>query len=140
MMEILTIFINFQLNQIQNCYVQTKKIKDKIFSFQLKKNTSGKRLQTMLTLKNVPPLLDLTRILKSYHKRNDRIKFQEKLEWPIPHEINPAAWLVKNSKHFSVNSCRKFLSWQEARRQGRKQATGFLPTDRYFSFFWLLFS
>ena len=54
MMEILTIFINFQLNQIQNCYVQTKKIKDKIFSFQLKKNTSGKRLQTMLHLKMYP--------------------------------------------------------------------------------------
>ena len=51
MMEILTIFVNFQLNQTQNCYVQTKKIKDKIFSFQLKKNTSGKRLQTMLHLK-----------------------------------------------------------------------------------------
>ena len=29
-------------------------------------------------LKNVPPPLDLTRILKSYHKRNDRRKFPEK--------------------------------------------------------------
>ena len=28
--------------------------------------------------KNVPPPLDLTRILKSYHKRNDRRKFPEK--------------------------------------------------------------
>ena len=54
MMEILTIFANFWLNQIQNCSVQTKKIKDKIFSFQLKKNTSGKRLQTMLHLKMYP--------------------------------------------------------------------------------------
>ena len=30
--------------------------------------------------KNVPPPLDLTRILKSYHKRNDRRKFMEKKE------------------------------------------------------------
>ena len=29
-------------------------------------------------LKNVCPLLDLTRILNSYHKRNDRRKFPEK--------------------------------------------------------------
>ena len=28
-------------------------------------------------LKNVPPHLDLTRILKSYHKRNARRKFPE---------------------------------------------------------------
>ena len=28
--------------------------------------------------KNVPPSLNLTRILKSYHKRNDRRKFPEK--------------------------------------------------------------
>ena len=28
--------------------------------------------------KNVPPPLDLTRIFKSYHKTNDRIKFLEK--------------------------------------------------------------
>ena len=28
--------------------------------------------------KNVPPPLDLTRILKSYHKMNDRRKFPEK--------------------------------------------------------------
>ena len=29
-------------------------------------------------LKNVPPPLDFTRILKSHHKRNDRTKFPEK--------------------------------------------------------------
>ena len=29
-------------------------------------------------LKNLPPPLDFTRILKSYHKRNDRRKFPEK--------------------------------------------------------------
>ena len=29
-------------------------------------------------LENVPPPLDLTRVLKSYHKRNDRGKFPEK--------------------------------------------------------------
>ena len=30
-------WLNFQLNQIQNCFVQIKKMKDRIFSFQLKK-------------------------------------------------------------------------------------------------------
>ena len=76
-MEISMVFVNFHLNQIQNCSVQIKKMKDEIFSFQLKKNifltfTDDARL------KNVPPPLDLTRILKSNHKRNDRRKFPEK--------------------------------------------------------------
>ena len=31
-------FVNFQLNQIQNCSVQIKKMKDRRFSFQMKKN------------------------------------------------------------------------------------------------------
>ena len=43
----------------QNCSFQIKKMKDGIFSFQLKKNTSAKqRLQTMLDLKTYPlPLI-----------------------------------------------------------------------------------
>ena len=59
MMEILTVFVNFHLNQIQNCSVQIKKMKDEIFSFQLKKKvTSAKRLQTMPDLKMNPlPLI-----------------------------------------------------------------------------------
>ena len=58
-MEILTVFVNFHLNQIQNCSVQIKKMKDEIFSFQLKKKvTSAKRLQTMPDLKMNPlPLI-----------------------------------------------------------------------------------
>ena len=48
------VFVNFHLHQIQNCFGQIKKLKDKIFSFQLKKNTSAKRLQTMLDLKIYP--------------------------------------------------------------------------------------
>ena len=48
------VFVNFHLHQIQNCFGQIKKLKDKIFSFQLKKNTSAKRLQTMLDLKIDP--------------------------------------------------------------------------------------
>ena len=36
----------------------------------------------------IPPPLDLTRILESYHKRNDRSKFLEKMECPISHEIH----------------------------------------------------
>ena len=53
-MEILTVFVDFRLNQIQNCYVQTKKMKDGVFRLQLKKITSAKRLQTMLDLKMYP--------------------------------------------------------------------------------------
>ena len=77
-MEILTVFVDFHLNQIQNCSVQMKKMKDEIFSFQLKKNYFCQTFTDDARLKNVPPPLDLTRILKSYHKRNDRRKFPEK--------------------------------------------------------------
>ena len=52
------VFVNFQLNQIQNCFVQIKKMKDGIFSFQLKKKITPKCLQTMLDLKMYPlPLI-----------------------------------------------------------------------------------
>ena len=37
MMKILMFFVNILLNQIQNCSVQIKKMKDRIFSFQMKK-------------------------------------------------------------------------------------------------------
>ena len=48
-------FVNFLLNQIQNCLVQIKKMKGGIFSLQLKKKiTSAKRLKTMLDLKMYP--------------------------------------------------------------------------------------
>ena len=47
---------------------------------------------------NAPPPLDLTRILKSYHIRNDKRKFLEKYKQPILRDINRAAWLVKNYK------------------------------------------
>ena len=58
-MEILTFFVNFRLNQIQNCSVQIKKMKDGTFSFHLKKkNTSTEREQTMLDIKMYPlPLI-----------------------------------------------------------------------------------
>ena len=74
----LMVFVNFHLNQIQNCSVQIKKMKDKIFSFQLKLKYFYQTLTDDAKLKNVPPSLDLTKILKSYHKRNDRTKFSEK--------------------------------------------------------------
>ena len=71
------LFVNFRLNQIQNCFIQIKKMKHRIFSFQWKNYLSqmlidGDRRQSA----SLP--FDLTRILKSYHKRNDRRKFQEK--------------------------------------------------------------
>ena len=77
---IATFFVNFWLNQIQNCSVQILKMKDRIFSFQLKKNYSCRTLTDDATHENVPPVLDFTRILKSYHKRNGRRKFPEKQE------------------------------------------------------------
>ena len=78
MMEISTFFVNFLLNQIQNCSIQIKKMKDGIFSFQLKKNYFCQTFTDDARLKNVPPPLDLIRILKSYHERNYRRKFPEK--------------------------------------------------------------
>ena len=53
-MEISTIFVNFQLNQIQNCFLEIKKIKDGIFSFQLKKNYFCQMLTDDARHKNVP--------------------------------------------------------------------------------------
>ena len=41
-MDISIFFANFQQNQIENCSIQIKKMKDGIFSFQLKKITSAK--------------------------------------------------------------------------------------------------
>ena len=60
---------NFWLNQIQNSSTQIKKMKDEIFSFGLKKKknfcqTSADNARH----KNVPPPIDLTRILQSYYK------------------------------------------------------------------------
>ena len=90
MMEISTVFVSFHLNQIQNyCPDQENERRDIQLSIE-KKITSAKRLQTMLDLKMFPPPLDLTRILKSYHKRNDRKKFPEISEWLIPREISHA--------------------------------------------------
>ena len=77
-MEISIVFVNFWLNQIRNCSVQIKKMKDRVFSFQLKKKILLPNNTDDARLKNVPPPLDLTRILKSYHKRNDRRKSPEK--------------------------------------------------------------
>ena len=68
---------------------------------------------------NIHPPLDLNRILKSYFKRKGRRKFQEKQEQTIPHDINRAAWLIKNGKEFSVNSWETFLSWYQSSRPAR---------------------
>ena len=73
MMKTLMFFANFGLNQVQNCCVQIKKMKDGIFSLQMKKkNYFCQMLPDDARPKNVPPPLDLTIIFKSYyHKRND---------------------------------------------------------------------
>ena len=102
------------------------------FTFPLKKNYACQSLTNGARLKNVPPPLDLTGILKSYHKRNGRRKFPEK-----PHEVNHAAWLIKNGKTLFNKHTRKFLA-EKARRRGDDQVTGFLPTHRYLSFFCLV--
>ena len=64
-MKILTVFVNFHLHQIQNCFGQIKKMKDEIFTFQLKKNYFRQTFADDARLKNVPPPLYLTRILKA---------------------------------------------------------------------------
>ena len=76
----------------------TKTWKTGYFAFKWKKNYFCWMLTDDARHKNVPPPLDLTRTLKSYHKRNDRRKFPEKEERPISCQINHAAWLVKNGK------------------------------------------
>ena len=70
--------------------------------------------------KNKPPLLDFTRIFNSYHKRNDRRKFPEKQERPIPHEINHAAWLVKNGKTLFSKLTQK-ISWLTQGKEARSR-------------------
>ena len=77
-MKILTVFVNFHLHQIQNCFRQIKKMKDETFSFQLKKNSFCQIFTDDAILKNVPHPFYLTRILKLCHKRNDGRKFPEK--------------------------------------------------------------
>ena len=75
---LMTVFVNFHLHQIQNCFKQIKKMKDEIFSFQLKKNYFCQMFTHDTRFKNVPPLLYLTKILELYHKRHDGRKFPEK--------------------------------------------------------------
>ena len=76
-METSMIFVNFWLNLIQNYSIQIKKMKDGIFSFQMKTKLLLPNIYRRC-FKNVPPPLDLTRILKSYHTRNDTRQFPEK--------------------------------------------------------------
>ena len=67
-------FVNFRLNQVQTFSVRINKMKDRICSFQLKKNFCRTLLDDARH-KNVRLSLDLTRIFKSYHKMNDRQNF-----------------------------------------------------------------
>ena len=119
-------FLNFRLNQFQNCPIQIKKMKDGMFSFQLKKNFFYRTLTNDARHKNLPPLLGLTRILKSYHKRNDRSHTMKGIaeenfrkNWSDQYHVREIARLdwSKTAKHFSVNSRRKFLSWYEASKR-----------------------
>ena len=70
----------FWRNDIQSSSVEIKNMKDGIFSFQLKKkNYFCRTLTDDARHENVPPPLELTRILKTYHKRNNRRKSSEKI-------------------------------------------------------------
>ena len=70
----------FWQNDIQNSSVEIKNMKDGIFSFQMKKkkNYFCQTLTDDARHENVPLPLELTRILKTYHKRNNRRKLSEK--------------------------------------------------------------
>ena len=137
----MTVFVNFHLHQIQNCFGQIKKMKDEIFSFQLKKNYFCQTFTDDARFKNVPPLLYLTKILELYHKRNDGRKFPEKQQQSIPREINHAAWLVKNGKTFFSKLMQKISQLtrgEELRRQASKWISPlrqilFILLDNYFS-------
>ena len=137
-------FVNFRLNQIQNCSIQIKKMKDGMFSFQLKKNYFYRTLTNNARHKNLPPLLGLTRILKSYHKRNDRshtmkgmTEENSRKNWSDQYHVREIALLdwSKMAKHFSVNSREKFLSWHEVSRQAGSKQVDFSPqSDTFHSF------
>ena len=55
--------------------------------------------------------------------------------WDKSHSL-----IGQKEQNTSVNSRGKFFSWHEASRQVDKQVSGLLPSDRYFSFFWLVIS
>ena len=135
-MKILTFFVNFGLSQIRNCFVQIKKMKERIFSFQMKKNYFCQT--TLLTddagHKNVPPPLDW---LKSWsHAIKGMIKENSWKNRSDQYHMKQTAWLdwSKTAKHFSVNSCEKFLSWQEVSRRAGKQVDFTPQTDTFHSF------
>ena len=72
------VFVNFHQNQIEHFSVQIKKMKDEIFSFHLKKKLLLPNVKmTMLDLKMYPLPHYFTRILKSYHKKNDKKNSQK---------------------------------------------------------------
>ena len=101
------------------------------FTFPLKKNYACQSLTNGARLKNVPPPLDLTGILKSYHKRNGRRKFPEK-----PHEVNHAAWLIKNGKTLFNKHTRKIFSWkgEEVRRRPSNRISPYIQIPFIFLF------
>ena len=72
------VFANFHQHLIQKGFGQIKKMKDKTFSFPLKKNYFCQTFTDDARLKNVPLPLYLIRILKSCHKTNEVRKFPEK--------------------------------------------------------------
>ena len=72
MTEISTFFVNFRLNQVR------KENERQDIQLSIKKHYFYRTLTDNARHKNVSSPVDLTRILKSYHKKNDRSKFLEK--------------------------------------------------------------
>ena len=136
-MKILLFFVNFQLNQIRNCSIQIKKMKDGIFNFQMKKNYYCQTLTDAARHKNVLPPLDW---LESWsHAIKGMIEENSQKNRTNRYHMRWIVWLDW-SKHISVNSHGKFLSWHEESRWAGDQASGFILSDRYFSFFWVVIS
>ena len=133
----MTFFINFWLNQIQNCFGQIKKMRDGIFSFQLKKKYFCRTLTDNARHKMYPfPLIWLESwnhtmkgILEvnSGENRSDlyNVRWIARLDWS------------KTAKQFSVNARGKFLNWHEVSGQ---VDSSFPLLNRYFSTFWLVIS
>ena len=96
-MRIFTFPASFQINQIQNSAVQIQKMKNWTFSFQLRKFSADDARH-----ENVPPPLDLNRILKSCLKRTIEVNSQKHVNSQIPRDI--IAWYdwSKPEKRFPV--------------------------------------
>ena len=134
----MTFFVNFWLNQIQTVPARSRKWKTGHLGFNFKKHYFCRTLRDNARHKNVPPPLDLTWILKSYHARKDRSKFREFVVYP--REINLVAWLAKNGKTVFSKLTQKISSFTRGEQASKQMDSSFPFSGKFFSAFWLVIS